>query len=52
MIDADSSEEVDQLVTSLPQWGIVKVNVQPLISTSSLVERARAIRQKVQEQVH
>ena len=52
IIDADSSEEVDQLVTSLPHWGLVKVDVQPLISTSSLVERARAIRGRVQERVH
>jgi muconolactone delta-isomerase len=51
MIDADSSEEVDQLVTSLPHWGLVKVDVQPLISTSALLERARAIRQRVQERV-
>ena len=51
MIDADSSEEVDQLVTSLPHWGMVKVVVLPLISTSSLVERARAVRQRVQERV-
>jgi muconolactone delta-isomerase len=51
MIDADSSEEVDQLVTSLPYWGVVKVDVKPLISTSSLLERARAIRQRLQERV-
>jgi muconolactone delta-isomerase len=49
MIDADSSEEVDQLVTSLPYWGLVKVDVKPLISTSSLLERARAMRQRLQE---
>jgi muconolactone delta-isomerase len=51
MVDADSSEEVDQLVTSLPQWGLVKVDVTPLISSSSVLERARAIRQRVQERV-
>ena len=51
MIDADSSEEVDQLVTSLPHWGVGKVDVQPLISTSALLERARAMRQRVQERV-
>jgi muconolactone delta-isomerase len=52
MIDADSSEEVDQLVTSLPHWGLVKVDVKPLISTSSMLERARATRQRLQERVH
>jgi hypothetical protein len=51
MIDAGSIEEVDQLVTSLPHWGLLKVDVLPLISTSSLVERARAVRQRLQEQV-
>jgi hypothetical protein len=51
MIDADSSEEVDQLVTSLPHWGLVKVDVKPLISTSSMLERARATRQRLQERV-
>ncbi len=51
MIDADSSEEVDQLVTSLPHWGLVKVDVKPLISTSSMIERSRAVRQRLQERV-
>ena len=51
MIDADSSEEVDQLVTILPHWGLVKVDVKPLISTSSLLERSRAMRQRLQERV-
>jgi hypothetical protein len=40
--DADSSEEVDQLVTSLPHWGLVKINVKPLTSNRALLERARA----------
>jgi muconolactone delta-isomerase len=51
MMDADSSEEVDQLVTSLPYWGLVKVDVKPLISNSALLERARAMGQRLQEQV-
>ncbi len=51
IIDADSSEEVDQLVTSLPHWGLVKVDVKPLISTSSMLERARAMSQRLQERV-
>ena len=51
MIDADSSEEVDQLVTSLPHWGLVKVDVKPLISHSALLERARAMGQRLQERV-
>jgi muconolactone delta-isomerase len=49
IVDADSSEEVDQLVTSLPNWGIIKVDVKPLISSSTALERARAMRQRLQE---
>jgi muconolactone delta-isomerase len=51
MIDADSSEEVDQLVASLPHWPLLKVDVQPLISTSALRERAQAVRQRLEERV-
>lgn len=51
IMEADSSEEVDQLVTSLPHWGLVKVEVKPLISTSAMLERARAMSQRLQERV-
>jgi len=50
IMDADSSEEVEQLLTSLPYWGLVKVDVKPLISTSSMLERTRAMGQRLQEQ--
>jgi hypothetical protein len=52
IIDADSSEEVDELVTGLPHWGLVKVDVKPLISTSAVLERSRAMMHRVQERVH
>ena len=51
VIEADSVEEVDQLVTSLPHWGVVKIDVKPLISHGALLERARAMGQRLQEQV-
>ena len=51
VIEADSVEEVDQLVTSLPHWGVVKVDVKPLISHGTLLERARAMGQRLQERV-
>src|SRR5919112_3991862 len=51
IMDADSSEEVEQLLTSLPYWGLVKVDVKPLISTSEMVERSRAMSQRLQERV-
>ncbi len=41
VIEADSVEEVDQLVTSLPHWGLVKADVKPLISMNSMLERLR-----------
>ena len=51
IMEADSSEEVDQLVTSLPYWGIVKVEVKPLVPSSVVLERARAVGQRIQERV-
>ena len=51
IMEADSSEEVDQLVTSLPHWGLVKVDVKPLISTSAMLERAQAMSRRLHERV-
>ncbi len=51
IMEADSSEEVDQLVTSLPHWGLVKVDVKPLISHSALLERVQGVRQRLQERL-
>jgi muconolactone delta-isomerase len=51
IVDAESSEEMDQLVTSLPHWSLVKVDVKPLIPHSALLERVRALRQMAQERV-
>jgi muconolactone delta-isomerase len=51
IMDADSSEDVEDLLTSLPYWGLVKVDVKPLISTGSMLERARAMGQRIQGQV-
>ena len=51
IVEADSSEEVDQLITSLPHWGLVKVDVKPLISMSSMLERIQSISQGLQERV-
>ena len=51
IMEADSSEEVDQLITSLPHWGLVKVEVKSLISTSEMVERAQVMSQRLQERV-
>ena len=51
IVEADSIEEVDRLVTSLPHWGLVNVDVKPLITMSSMLERIQAISQRLQERV-
>jgi hypothetical protein len=51
IIDADSNEEVDRLVSGLPHWGLVKADVKPLISASAMLERGRAMRGRAQERV-
>ena len=51
MMEADSPEEVDRLVASLPYFPLVKVDVKPLVPTSTLLERGRAIGQGLQERV-
>lgn len=42
VLEAASSEEVGQLLTSLPFWGMMKWHVRPLQSMRSCVERERA----------
>lgn len=41
VLEAASIEEVDQLITSLPHWGLVRVDVKPLISMNHMLERIR-----------
>jgi muconolactone delta-isomerase len=50
MMDAASSEEVEQLLTSLPYWGLVKIDVKPLIPISAMVERGLTVSQRLREQ--
>ncbi len=42
LLDAASIEEADQLLSSLPFWGLQKWQVKALRSHSSTIERARA----------
>jgi muconolactone delta-isomerase len=51
VVDATSSEELEQLLTSLPYWGLVKMDVKPLIPTSAMVERGLRVSQRLQERV-
>jgi hypothetical protein len=51
IIDTDSSEEVDQLITSLPHWSLLKVDVKPLVPTSTMLKRAQERRKGLQERL-
>jgi muconolactone delta-isomerase len=41
IMDARSNEEVDQMLGSLPFWGLLRWNVTPLQSFRSAIERDR-----------
>jgi hypothetical protein len=43
VVEAASPEEVDQLVASLPYWGVVKMQVQALMPVSGAIERNRLV---------
>ena len=47
LLEASSIEEADQLLTSLPFWGLQKWQVKPLQSHRSAIERARASLERV-----
>src|SRR5215218_8869076 len=47
VIEADSSEELGRLVSSLPFWSQMKWHVRPLQSTRSAVTRERRVRGRV-----
>lgn len=51
VIEADSSEELGRLVSSLPFWNQMKWHVRPLQSTRSAVKRERRVRERVRERV-
>ncbi len=48
VMEADSAEEVGQLLGSLPFWGQMKWDVRALQSISSTVERERGILEQAQ----
>ena len=43
LLEAESAEEVGQLLTSLPFWGYIKWDVIPLQSVRSTIERERGV---------
>ncbi len=51
IFEADSSEELGQLLSTLPFWGQMKWQVRALESMNSTVERERGLRQRLSEAV-
>ena len=47
ILNASSAEEVGQLLTSLPFWGMMKWQVRPLQSIRSAVEREKEFLKKM-----
>jgi muconolactone delta-isomerase len=48
VMEADSAEELGQLLSSLPFWGLIKWDVAPLQSFRSTYDREREVRDRVQ----
>lgn len=49
IIEADSNEELDQIITNLPFWGLMKVEVTPLHSFSEVASSARENLKQIKE---
>ncbi len=47
IFEAESSEELGQLLSTLPFWGQLKWHVRPLQSTGSAAERERSLHERV-----
>jgi muconolactone delta-isomerase len=47
MVEADSLEEVDQILTSLPIWPYAETRVTPLISFDQRRAHAQAVRERL-----
>jgi muconolactone delta-isomerase len=47
MIEADSAEEVDSIVTSLPLWTQAETRITPLISFSDRRRHVEALRERL-----
>ncbi len=49
IIEAASNEELDQILTSLPFWGLMKVEVSPLMTFSQAIVRTRESLKQIKE---
>ena len=47
VLDVASPEELDQILTSLPFWGVVEWTVQPLLSFEAAAKRSRDLLQQM-----
>jgi muconolactone delta-isomerase len=47
MIEADSAEEVDRIVTSLPLWTVAETRVTPLISFAERRTHVQVLRERL-----
>jgi len=49
VLEADSSEEVGEILATMPFWGLIKWHVRPLQSVRSTIERERRILEQTRQ---
>lgn len=49
IIEASSSEELGEMLSTLPFWGMIKWDVHPLQSAESVVSRERGVVERVRQ---
>ena len=49
IVEADSNEELDRLLTSLPFWGLMKVDVSPMQTFKEAATRTRESLKQIKE---
>ncbi len=49
IVEAASNEELDQMLTSLPFWGLMKVEINPMVSFSEAAVRTRESLKQIKE---
>ncbi len=49
IVEVDSNEELDRLLTSLPFWGLMKIEVSPMQTFKEAVTRTRESLKQIKE---
>ncbi len=49
IVEVDSNEELDRLLTSLPLWGLMKIEVSPMQTFKEAVTRTRESLKQIKE---